>query len=139
MTGKSTLCKCWGHFILSKQAAIFLDARNKENKKKQVKSVRSSFAQQIYTLYDDAFLPRKGVIGTLAEQHLRTIYKKLLDLETRLNSERKLGKNKISEARQSLEEAKDIIDCLDEPLLKGHLQLMYKRCQSEFDRRKQKT
>lgn len=122
-----------------KQAAIFLDARNKENKKKQARPIKSSFAQQIYTLFDDAFLPKQGVIGTLAEQHLRTIYKKLLDLETRLNSERKLSKKKISETEQALKKAKGIIDCLDEPLLKGHLQLMYKRCQSEFDRRKQKT
>lgn len=122
-----------------KQAAIFLDARNKENKKKQVRSVRSSFAQQIYTLYDDAFLPRQGVIGTLAEQHLRTIYKKLLDLETRLNSKRKLGKDAISEAERALKEAKGIIDCLEEPLLKGYLQLMYKRCQQKLNIGEQNT
>lgn len=137
-----------------KQAAIFLlpdnktkqsdekqgdNSPKKEGKKEQERPARSSFAQQIYTLYNDAFFLEEGVIGTFAEQHIRTVYKKLLDLETRLNSGRKLGKKKISEAKQTLDETKVIIDCLDEPLLKGHLQLMYKQCQRELNRREQNT
>ena len=119
-----------------KQAAIFLRINEKYNQKEPVSRPRSSFAQQIYTLYNDAFFMKEGVIGTLAEQHLRTTYKKLLGLETRLDSGGNLGKKKTSEDRQALEEAKGIIDCLDEPLLKGHLQLLYDQCQKESNRHK---
>lgn len=118
------------------QAAIFLRINEKYNQKEPVSRPRSSFAQQIYTLYNDAFFMKEGVIGTLAEQHLRTTYKKLLGLETRLDSGGNLGKKKTSEDRQVLEEAKGIIDCLDEPLLKGHLQLLYDQCQKESNRHK---
>lgn len=117
-----------------KQAAIFLKVNEKTNKKEQKSRIRSSFAQQIYTLYNDAFFMNQGVIGSFAEEKISAIYHELSTLEKDLLCTRKFD---IQVAQKKLAYANEIIACLDEPLLKGHLQLLYKRCSKELNKRTQ--
>lgn len=118
-----------------KQAAIFLKVNEKTNKKEQESRIRSSFAQQIYTLYNDAFFMKQGVIGAFAEAKISNVYKRLSKLDADLFH----GRNRnIQRVERLLKDVKIIIDCLDEPLLKGYLQLLYDRCQKGSNRHKQK-
>lgn len=119
-----------------KQAAIFLKVNEKTNKKEQKSRIRSSFAQQIYTLYNDAFFMKQGVIGAFAEEKISAIYHDLSTLEKDLLCNRKFD---IQVAQKKLAYANRIIVCLDEPLLKGHLQLLYKRCSKELNKRTQQN
>lgn len=106
-----------------KQAAILISGEN--NKKKQEYPTKSPFAQQIYTLFDDAFFMQEGIVGALAENKIRFVYEKLSDLETTLINRQEFD---LYEARKQLRDAKSIIDCLEEPLLRGHILSIYKRC-----------
>ena len=117
-----------------KQAAIFLRISKKNNQKESVSRPRSSFAQQIYTLYNDAFFMKQGVIGAFAEGKISAIYHELSTLEKDLLCNRKFD---IQVAQKKLAYANRIIVCLDEPLLKGHLQLLYKQCLKELNKRTQ--
>ena len=119
-----------------KQAAIFLKVNEKTNKKEQKGRIRSSFAQQIYTLYNDAFFMKQGVIGAFAEGKISAIYHELSTLEKDLLCNRKFD---IQVAQKKLAYANGIIVCLDEPLLKGHLQLLYKQCLKELNKRTQQN
>lgn len=106
-----------------KGAAILIYVEN--NKKKQRQPTRSPFAQQIYNLFDDAFFMQKGIIGALAEEKIKSVYKKLSKLETTLINRQEYD---LYEAQKQLCDAKSIIDCLEEPLLKGHILSIYRRC-----------
>jgi len=124
-----------------KQAAIFLSTgnesdernRNKKNQKKQVQLARSPFAQQIYTLFNDAFLMKNEVIGAFAEEKIHSVYETLSALEASLISGQEFN---IQVAEKQLENARSILDCVDEPLLKGHILLIYKQCRLELNKRK---
>ena len=119
-----------------KQAAIFLKVNEKANKKEQKSRIRSSFAQQIYTLYNDAFFMKQGVIGTFAEEKISAVYCDLSAIEEDLFDNHEFD---LQTAQDKLDFAKEIIACLDEPLLKGHLQLIYKRCSKELNKRMQQN
>ena len=119
-----------------KQAAIFLKVNEKANKKEQKSRIRSSFAQQIYTLYNDAFFMKQGVIGAFAEEKISAVYCDLSAIEEDLFDNHEFD---LQTAQDKLDFAKEIIACLDEPLLKGHLQLIYKRCSKELNKRMQQN
>jgi len=111
-----------------KQAVILISEEN--NKRMQTQIPRSPFAQQIYTLFNDAFFMRKGIIGALAEKKINDVYKELSALESALIH---CEGNDPNEAKTQLLNAKSIIDCLDEPLLRGYILLIYKRCLAEIN------
>lgn len=113
------------------QAAIFLRINEENNQKEQVSRARSTFAQQIYTLYDDAFFMEHGVIGAFAEKKIRAAYHDLSAVEKDLIDNRKFD---VQDAQKKLTYANGIIACLDEPLLKGHLRLIYQRCSKELNK-----
>lgn len=112
-----------------KQAVILISEKN--NKRRQTQLPRSPFAQQIYTLFDDAFFMQKGIIGTLAEKKINDVYKELSALESALTHREEYDSN---EAKTQLLDAKSIIDCLDEPLLRGYILFIYKRCLAEINK-----
>lgn len=114
------------------QAAIFLRINEENNQKEQVSRARSTFAQQIYTLYDDAFFMKQGVIGAFAEKKISAAYHDLSAVEKNLIDNRKFN---VQDAQKKLTYANGIIACLDEPLLKGHLRLIYQRCSKELSKR----
>lgn len=111
-----------------KQAVILICKEN--NKKTQKQLARSPFAQQIYTLFDDAFFMQEGIIGALAEEKINDVYKKLSALESTLIHCEEYDSD---EAKTQLLNAESIINCLDEPLLRGYILLIYKRCLAEVD------
>lgn len=79
----------------------------------------SSFAQQIYTLFDDAFFMRNGVVGEFASEKIQGLCKRLDAVE-----------KKETEADPSIQEKlKDIsalIDQIQEPVLGGYLRMRLK-------------
>ncbi len=114
------------------QAAIFLRINEENNQKEQVSRARSTFAQQIYTLYDDAFFMKQGVIGAFAEEKISAVYHALSAIERDLLDKREFD---VQDAQKKLTYANGIISCLDEPLLKGHFRLIYQRCSEELNKR----
>ena len=114
------------------QAAIFLRINEEYNQKESVSRARSTFAQQIYTLYDDAFFMKQGVIGAFAEEKISAAYHDLSAMEKDLFDKREFD---VQDAQNKLAYANGIIACLDEPLLKGHLRLIYQRCSKELNKR----
>ena len=114
------------------EAAIFLRINEENNQKEPVSRARSTFAQQIYTLYDDAFFMKQGIIGAFAEEKISTVYHDLSDIEKDLFDKREFD---VQDAQKKLAYASGIIACLDEPLLKGHLRLIYQRCSKELNKR----
>lgn len=124
-----------------KQAAIYLStgneygvkSLNRPDKKIQIVPQSSPFAQQIYTLFAEAFIMKQGAIGSFAEEKIRIVFHELSALESALNDRRR---RKFPDAEHQLLCAKSLIDCLDEPLLRGYIQSVYNRCKSKFDKRK---
>lgn len=124
-----------------KQAAIYLStgteyggkSLNRPDKKMQIVPHSSPFAQQIYTLFAEAFIMKQGAIGSFAEEKIRIVYRELSALESALNDHRR---RKFPYAERQLLNAKSLINCLDEPLLRGYIQSVYNRCKSKFDKRK---
>lgn len=114
------------------EAAIFLRINEENNQKELVSRARSTFAQQIYTLYDDAFFMKQGIIGAFAEEKISAVYHDLSAMEKDLFDKREFD---VQDAQKKLAYASGIIACLDEPLLKGHLRLIYQRCSKELNKR----
>lgn len=115
---------------VTRQVAILICKEN--NRKTQKQLARSPFAQQIYTLFDDAFFMGNGIIGAFAEEKISALYEELSAMEKSLI---RCEKYDADTARKQLSDAKAIINCLDEPLLKGYLLSAYQRCMSEANRR----
>lgn len=103
-----------------KQAAILLQSVKEAKQQATLKS--SPFSQQIYTLFKDGFFMKSGVIGVFANDKIKTIYRKLVKIE------KKLRRKNVTVEEKELEDIKNIIELIDEPLLKGHLLQSYKWC-----------
>lgn len=114
------------------EAAIFLRINEENNQKEPVSRAKGTFAQQIYTLYNDAFFMKQGIIGAFAEEKISVVYHDLSAIEKDLFDKREFD---VQDAQEKLAYASGIIACLDEPLLKGHLRLIYLRCSKELNKR----
>ena len=124
-----------------KQAAILLKTDQKKVKdekeekgrrikiKQQIFPKTSPFGQQIYTLFNDSFFMKNGIIGAFADLKIVKVYKGLYDIE-KLLSKRKLAQddNKVKGVERDLKEYECIIKLIEEPLLHGHLSQSYKLC-----------
>ena len=113
---------------MPKQAVILLTTVAGDEVKKQVSPKSSSFGQQIYTLFNDAFFMNQGVIGTFADEKINTTYRNLVELEENLRRKNVISKNQLNEYEKKLENIKYVIKLIDEPLLRGHLQQSYNWC-----------
>lgn len=132
-----------------KQAAILLktDQKRENNdtkeKKQQENPKSNSFGQQIYTLFNDAFFMKQGIIGAFADKKIEDVYKGLYEIEEQISKrneekdtdeldsseERKIrDKNELEDYERAIEKYKRIINLIDEPLLHGHLSQSYKLC-----------
>lgn len=119
-----------------KQAAILLKiSSKKENdnkiynagKKEQTSPKSTPFGQQIYTLFNDAFFMKHGVIGAFANNKISETYSLLVEFEKYLRRN-KVCENKLDEYKEKLENREYIIKLIDEPLLRGHLMQCYNWC-----------
>ena len=124
-----------------KQAAILLKSGENEEKEENDKKIEyklqkspeaSPFGQQIYTLFNDAFFMKQGIIGAFADMKIGKVYKELSDIEEQLSMGEKIqDKNKLN-FELNLKEYESIIKLIEEPLLHGHLSQSYKLCKQRI-------
>ncbi len=116
-----------------KQAAILLRADKKNGdkiEKKQQENPKSNpFGQQIYTLFNDAFFMKKGIIGAFADRKIGEVYSGLYDIEEQLLN----GNEDEDKFKAKLKEYEIIIGLIDEPLLHGHLSQSFKMCMQRIN------
>lgn len=122
-----------------KQAAILMKICEKDEddntteEKKQRNSESSPFGQQIYTLFNDAFFMKHGIVGEFANMKIGEIFEKLSERE-KLLAERKddWNENELNSLKYDLEYCECIIKLIEEPLLHGYLSQSYKLCKRIF-------
>lgn len=118
-----------------KQAAILLKTvgelknEDKTEIKQQIYPKSSSFGQQIYTLFNDDFFMKNGIIGKFADMKIEEIYKKLYEIEKSLSERENIQEEKILKEFQHNKKIYEcIINLIEEPLLHGHLSQSYRLC-----------
>jgi len=111
-----------------KDSSIFMQKNNNGNTKKLASVHRSTFGQQIYTLFDDAFFMKEGIIGQYADEKIASYYQIMKKIERKYRSNRKVSERARREDVKALEAGKYLLQLVDEPLLKGHLEMAYRTC-----------
>ena len=118
-----------------KQAAILLKTVEEEQNgdtlkiKQQSLPESSPFGQQIYTLFNDAFFMKQGIIGSFADMKIKYVYNKLDRIEGQFSERDKIWEEKKSnDFDYDLKICETIIRLVEEPLLHGYLSQSYKLC-----------
>lgn len=107
-----------------KAGGIYL--KKKDGKKAQESVLKSTFGQQIYELFNEAFFMEKGIIGSFAEKKISTYYNELRKIERSLK--KSVSKKKFDEYSTYLSKNEYMLRLIDEPILKGHLTMANKVC-----------
>lgn len=130
-----------------KQAAILLKAveetknedkmKNGDNTKnedkteikQQIYPKSSPFGQQIYTLFNDDFFMKDGIVGKFADMKIGEVYKELYEIEKSLSERENIQEEEaLKEFERDKKKYECIINLIEEPLLHGHLSQSYRLC-----------
>lgn len=97
--------------------------------KQQIYPKSSPFGQQIYTLFNDDFFMKDGIIGEFADMKIGEIYKEFYKIE-KLHSERESipEEEELKGFERNKKKYECIINLIEEPLLHGHLSQSYRLC-----------
>ena len=97
--------------------------------KQQIYPESSPFGQQIYTLFNDDFFMKDGIVGKFADMKIEEVYKELYEIEKSLSERENIQEEEaLKEFERDKKKYECIINLIEEPLLHGHLSQSYRLC-----------
>lgn len=118
-----------------KPAAILLKTveasknADKTEIKQQIYPKSSPFGQQIYTLFNDDFFMKDGIVGKFADMKIGEVYKELYEIEKSFSERENIQEEEaLKEFECDKKKYECIINLIEEPLLHGHLSQSYRLC-----------
>lgn len=104
-------------------------SEDKTEIKQQIYPKASPFGQQIYTLFNDDFFMRDGIVGKFADMKIGEVYKELYEIEKSLSERKNIQEEEALKAfEHNKRKYECIINLIEEPLLHGHLSRSYGLC-----------